>query len=76
MEGLGVEIESDYPQTGQKPSPCLLVATEEFPESWYWEAVREEVSIDSRLGELPESTRKYSLEETPIGVVGASSAIA
>ena len=76
MEGLGDEIEGDYPQTGQKPSPCLLVAIEEFSESWYWEAVKGEVSIESRLGGLPGSTRKYSLEDTPIGVVGASSAIA
>jgi len=76
MEDLQNEIHDNYPDTGPKPSPCLLVTLEEFPESWYWDAVRSEVSVNFRLSQLPVSTKVFTIDKNPNGVVGASSAIA
>ena len=76
MDDLNKEIQQTYPDTGQTPSPCLLIALDDYPESWYWEAVRGEVSFKSRKKEIPNSTKIYSIEDNPNGVVGASSAIA
>ena len=76
MDDLNKEIQGTYPDTGQKPSPCLLIALDDYPESWYWEAVRGEVSLKVRKKQIPDSTKIYSIEHNPNGVVGASSAIA
>ena len=76
MDDLNKEIQQTYPDTGQKPSPCLLIALDDYPESWYWEAVRGEVSFKFRKKKIPESTKIYSIEDNPNGLVGASSAIA
>jgi len=76
MDDLNKEIQQTYPDTGQKPSPCLLIALDDYPESWYWEAVRGEVSLKVRKKQIPDSTKIYSIEHNPNGVVGASSAIA
>ena len=76
MDDLNKEIQRTYPVTGQKPSPCLLVALDDYPESWYWEAVRGEVSLKVRKKQIPDSTKIYSIEHNPNGIVGASSAIA
>ena len=76
MEDLDKEILGSYPDTGQKPSPCLIIATEEVPESMYWESVRGEVSLETALAKLPNSTKIHSIQENPNGIVGASAAIA
>ena len=76
IEDLHKEILGNYPDTGQKPSPCLIFTTEEVPESLYWNAVRGEVSLDSSLSKLPDSTKVYSIEGNPDGIIGASAAIA
>ena len=76
MDDLNKEIQRTYPVTGQKPSPCLLIALDDYPESWYWEAVRGEVSLKVRKKQIPDSTKIYSIEHNPNGIVGASSAIA
>ena len=76
MDDLNKEMQQTYPDTGQKPSPCLLIALDDYPESWYWEAVRGEVSFKLRKKKIPDSTKIYSIEDNPNGVVGASSAIA
>ena len=76
MDDLNKEIQRTYPDTGQKPSPCLLIALDDYPESWYWEAVRGEVSLKVRKKQIPDSTKIYSIEHNPNGIVGASSAIA
>ena len=76
MDDLNKEIQGTYPETGQKPSPCLLIALDDYPESWYWEAVRGVVSLKGRKKQIPDSTKIYSIEHNPNGVVGASSAIA
>ena len=76
IEELNQEIQSQYPKSGQKPSPCLLLALEDYPEKMYWDAVRSEVSLSTRLANIPKSTKIYSIDEKPNGIIGASSAIA
>ena len=73
MEDLDREILESYPDTGQNPSPCLIIATEEVPESLYWEAVRGEVSLGTALAKLPQSSKIYSIQENPNGAFKGSS---
>ena len=70
MDDLNKEIQGTYPDTGQKPSPCLLIALDDYPESWYWEAVRGEVSLKVRKKQIPDSTKIYSIEHNPNGSGG------
>jgi tRNA(Ile2)-agmatinylcytidine synthase len=76
IEDLALEIETEYPSEGQRPDPCLLVSDVEFPEEWYWQAVRREVRLKSRLDDLPKSAKIHSISSQPAGLIGASSAIA
>ena len=76
IEELNEEIQTKYPENGQKPSPCLLLALEDFPEQMYWDAVRKEVSLITRVANIPNSTKMYAIEDIPYGIIGASSAIA
>ncbi|NDF33626.1 MAG: DUF1743 domain-containing protein [Euryarchaeota archaeon] len=76
IDDLHNEIKSTYPETGERPSPCLITTTESFPESLYWKAVRGEVSLGSVLNRLPSSSKFYSIKENPTGIIGASAAIA
>lgn len=76
IEDLAVEIEIGYPSEGQRPDPCLLVSDVEFPEDWYWQAVRREVKLKNRLESLPDSAKIHSISPQPAGLIGASSAIA
>ena len=76
IDDLHNEIKAIYPETGEWPSPCLITTTESFPESLYWKAVRGEVSLGSVLNRLPDSSKFYSIKENPIGIIGASAAIA
>ena len=76
IEELNQEIQTKYPKSSQKPSPCLLLALEDFPEQMYWDAVRKEVSLSTRVANIPDSTKMYAIEDIPNGIIGASSAIA
>ncbi|MDG1536485.1 MAG: DUF1743 domain-containing protein [Candidatus Thalassarchaeaceae archaeon] len=76
IEDLALEIATDYPSEGQRPDPCLLVSDVEFPEEWYWQAVRREVKLKTRLESLPDSAKIHSISPQPAGLIGASSAIA
>ena len=76
IEELNQEIQTQYPEFGEKPSPCLLLALEDYPEQMYCDAVRSEVSLNTRLANIPNSTKIYSIDEKPNGIIGASSAIA
>jgi len=76
MANLEVEIERDYPTSGARPDPCILVTTDPFPEQFYWDAVRCEVSLENRYANLPDSTTIHSLNKLPKGLIGASAAIA
>ena len=76
IEDLALEIATGYPSEGQRPDPCLLVSDVEFPEEWYWQAVRREVKLKTRLESLPDSAKIHSISPQPAGLIGASSAIA
>jgi tRNA(Ile2)-agmatinylcytidine synthase len=76
IEDLTLEIATGYPSEGQRPDPCLLVSDVEFPEEWYWQAVRREVKLKTRLESLPDSAKIHSISPQPAGLIGASSAIA
>jgi len=76
IEDLALEIATGYPSEGQRPDPCLLVSDVEFPEDWYWQAVRREVKLKNRLENLPNSAKIHSISPKPAGLIGASSAIA
>ena len=76
IKDLNLEIESEYPSEGQRPDPCLLVSDVEFPEEWYWQAVRREVKLKTRLEMLQDSATIHSVSPQPAGLIGASAAIA
>ncbi len=74
FEDLSKSI-SEHPEGGTKASPCLVIAYNQTPESWYWESVRGEVDLGGRRKEVEDSgARIFELDEG-WGIIGASAAI-
>lgn len=70
------EIESTYPVDEHSPQPTLILADQTLPEHWYWDSVRGFVDWRDRLAAANGSFISVHSTSTPIGIVGASSAIA
>jgi len=66
---------SKHPDEGIPASPCLAIAYNRTPESWYWDSVRGQVDLEGRKSEVSDSgLRIFSLDEG-WGIIGASAAI-
>ncbi len=66
---------SKHPDEGIPASPCLVIAYEHPPESWYWDSVRGQVDLERRKSEASDFGLKiFSLDEG-WGIIGATAAI-
>ena len=66
---------SEHPESGTQASPCLVIAYNQAPESWYWESVRGEVNLESRRKEVGDFDAKTFELGEGWGIIGASAAI-
>ena len=69
------EMISTYPSTGIQPSPVLVISTDNVPEDWYWNAVRNEVDHKFMMDSALEYKCEVLHSQTFFGVVGACAAV-
>ncbi len=69
------EMISTYPSTGIQPSPVLVISTDNVPEDWYWNAVRNEVDHKFMMDSALEYKCEVIHSQTFFGVVGACAAV-
>ena len=70
-----LERVGEHPPAVFPASPCLVISFDEFPDYWYWDAVRKNVDSEVLLEDAIHSGAIVFRSESSFGVVGACAAI-